>query len=264
MSGPLKGIAQRRNDIFYVDPLELQVKAGWNCRDLSQPENQAHVRELAASIAEVGVLTPLVVFRGDNKIYVSDGHCRLAAALYCIHELKVPIAAVPVKTEGREANEADYALRQILDGKPKTAFELGQVCKRLVGFGWSVEKIAKSSGKSVAAINTALDLQGAPIQVQKMVESGRVSPSLAAKEVRAKGSGATEALSQAIDHAAARGSGKATARDMGGEAKTSRVNKLAYVGEIMERADIEDGGPGHTRITMTDTDWAALQKLLDI
>lgn len=274
MSGTLKEIAKGRSDIFNIDPRELQVKAGWNCRDLSTPENQAHIKELAASIAEIGVVSPLTVFREDAKIYVSDGHCRLAATLYCIHQLKVPIESVPVKTEGRAANEADYVLRQILDGKPKTAFELGGVCKRLLGFGWTIQDIATRSGKSVSAISAALDLQGAPVEVQKMVASGRVSPTLAARTVKAEGSGATETLTRAIDHATQRGKEKATARDIG-EAPKARTSKLALAAEIVERgygnaegeiaeALFKIAGEGKTAIVITDDDWIDLQKLLGI
>lgn len=272
MSGTLKEIHKGRSDIFQIDPAELQVKAGWNCRDLSTPENKAHVAELAASIAEIGVVSPLTVFRENGKIYVSDGHCRLAATLYAIHHMGVPIASVPVKTEGKGANEADYVLRQILDGKPKTAFELGGVCKRLLGFGWSVQDIATRSGKSAAAINAALDLQGAPIEVQKMVASGRVSPTLAAKTVKAEGSGATETLTRAIDHATQRGKDKATARDIG-EAPKIKKNRLALAAEIVERGynneDNEEDDPtpgreGMVTLTITQDDWIDLQKLLGI
>ena len=264
MSGTLKEIAKGRSDIFYIDPRELQVKAGWNCRDLTQAENKAHILELKESISLIGVVSPLTVFREDSKIYVSDGHCRLAAALMAIGE-GVPIESVPVKTEGRAANEADYVLRQILDGKPKTAFELGGVCKRLLGFGWTVSDIATRSGKSVAAINASLDLQGAPIEVQKMVASGRVSPTLAAKTVKAEGNGATETLTKAIDHATQRGKGKATARDIGNEPK-ARTSKLALAADIVERAfDNElDADDDNVALVMTKDDWIDLQKLLGL
>jgi ParB-like chromosome segregation protein Spo0J len=266
MTGTLKEIAKGRSDIFYVDPRELQIKAGWNCRDLSTIENRDHVRELAESIAEIGVVSPLTVFREGDKIYVSDGHCRLAATLYAIHEMKAPIASVPVKTEGRSANEADYVLRQILDGKPKTAFELGAVCKRLVGFGWTIAEIAKRSGKSPSAINAALDLQGAAPEVQKMVASGRISASLAAKTVKAEGVAAADTLTKAIDHAKQRGSEKATARDIG-EAPKVRQSKIALVAEIVERgykAGEYLESADHTILSLDTDDWIDLQKLLGI
>ena len=64
-----------------------------------------------------------------DRIYVSDGHCRLAAKLY------------------------------------KTTFELGTIYNRLVGYGWTVADITAKTGKSAASINAALDLQGAPPEV---------------------------------------------------------------------------------------------------
>lgn len=264
MTGSLKEIAKGRSDVYLIDPRVLEIKGGWNCRDLSEPTNKAHVLELKASIIELGVLTPLVVFKEDNHIYVSDGHCRLAATLLAINE-GAAIASVPVKTEGRAANEADYVLRQILDGKPKTAFELGAVCKRLLGFGWTVEQIAARSGKSTSAINASLDLQGATPEVQRLVASGRVSASEAVKVVRKEGSNAAKVLNDAVDHATQRGATKATARDIGSEPKAPRKNKLALAGEIISRGyDNDLTEENMIQIMLTHDDWIELQKLLDI
>ena len=116
-------------------------------------------------------LTP----EGD-RIYVSGGHCRLAARLY------------------------------------KTTLELGATYKRLVGYGWTVADIAAKTGKSAASVNAALDLQGAPPEVQRLVASGRVSPTLAAQTVKRDGELATAVLANAVDHAAQRGKERATLR----------------------------------------------------
>lgn len=263
MTGTLKEIAKGRSDVFMIDPRELQVKGGWNCRDLNEPTNRAHVMELKASIAEIGVVTPLVVFREDDKIYVSDGHCRLAATLLAISE-GAAIESVPVKTEGRAANEADYVLRQILDGKPKTAFELGAVCKRLLGFGWTVDQIAARSGKSASAINASLDLQGATPEVQRLVASGRVSASEAVKVVRKEGANAAKVLNDAVDHATQRGATKATARDIGSAPKPARTSKLALAAEIVTRGYDNEHAEGMVEIYITHDDWIDLQKLLDL
>jgi hypothetical protein len=91
-----------------------------------------------------------------------------------------------------------------------------------VGYGWTVADIAAKTGKSAASINAALDLQGAPPEVQKLVASGRVSPALASSIVNRDGEDATAALANAVDHAAQRGKERATQRDIGLEPKSPR------------------------------------------
>ena len=84
-----------------------------------------------------------------------------------------------------------------------------------MGYGWTVADIAAKTGKSAASINAALDLQGAPPEVQRLVASGRVSPTLAAQTVKRDGEQATAVLTNAVDHAAQRAKERATQRDFG-------------------------------------------------
>jgi ParB-like chromosome segregation protein Spo0J len=270
MSGVLQDIAIKRSPIYHIDPRVLKIKENWNARNPDDPDNSAHIMSLAYSIAEVGVLQPLTVFREGETVYVSDGHCRLAATLFAIEHLGAPIESVPVQTEGRQANEADYVFRQLLDGKPKTPLELGSIYKRLVGYGWPIAAIAAKSGKSVSSVNDALNLQGAHPDVQKLVASGRVAPTAALKAVKTDGAKAPEALAKAVDHATQRGAAKATVRDLGGEAKEPRKQRLTRVSELIEEADVLDGFEladkykDNTIIVMTDDAWRELQKLLEI
>jgi ParB-like chromosome segregation protein Spo0J len=265
----LKEIAVRRSDVFWVDPASLSIKDGWNARVDEDPDNKQHILDLAQSIAELGVLTPLIVFREGDKIFVSDGHCRLAAVKHATTVLGASIASIPVQTEGRSANEADYVLRQLLDGKPKTPFELGMIYKRLVGFGWPIAQIASRSGKSLASVNAALDLQGAPPEVQKLVASGRVSATQAIKTVKAEGAEASKSLTQAVDRAVKKGKKKATAKDLA-PANGPRLQKLTRVGQILEKGEILSGDDGvqarqnRTIIVLRDSAWRELQGILKI
>ena len=237
----VKELAVKRSDIFYVDPCNLKVKPGWNARNTDDPENREHILTLARSIAQVGVQEALTVYRDANEIWLSDGHCRLAATFYAIDTLKADIKAIPVKTEGREANEADHVFSQILRnaGKPLTPYEAGTVYKRLVGYGWSTADIALKSGKSKASIEAALDLQGAPVQVQKLVASGRVSATLATETIKKEGAAkATETLNNAVDAATQKGKTRATKADIGAAptTKLTASGKLARIREIVDEA----------------------------
>ena len=237
----IKELALKRSDIFYVDPRVLKVKPGWNARNGEDPENKAHILSLAQSIAQVGVQEALTVYRDANEIWLSDGHCRLAATFYAMDTLGADIKAIPVKTEGREANEADHVFSQILRnaGKPLTPYEAGTVYKRLVGYGWTIADIALKSGKSKASIEAALDLQGAPVQVQKLVASGKVSATLATDTIKREGAQkATQTLHDAVDVATQKGKARATKADIGEApvAKLTASGKLARIREILDEA----------------------------
>lgn len=271
MGGALRDIATKRSDVFHVAPSELQVKAGWNCRNLNDADNKAHVASLKMSIREVGVQEPLSVFREGDTTYVSDGHCRLAAVLELLSE-GVEIATVPVKTEGRGASEADAVLRQALDGKPKTAFELGIIFKRLMGYGWTEEQIAAKSGKGIQSVRMSLELQAAPAPVLKMVASGRVAPTLAVQVLAKEGENAAKVLSDAVDTAAQQGKTHATAQHIGSTPTAPRKARLTQVSEIIEKCELVESEDDLSSvdwsncvaIVMTDSERTNLFRLLDI
>ena len=77
----LKELSVKRAALLYFDPRTLKIKPGLNVRDLTTPDNRAHVEWLAESIAESGVRTPLEIFSEGDDIFVANGHCRLKAAI---------------------------------------------------------------------------------------------------------------------------------------------------------------------------------------
>jgi ParB family chromosome partitioning protein len=259
-----------RAPFYHVDPRTLKVRAGWNSRAPEDEENKAHVLALADSIAEIGVLEPLTVFLEKDALWVIDGHCRLAATLIAIKR-GADIKSIPVKTEGgRGINEADRVFSQIArnSGKPLTLFEQGTVYKRLVAYGWTVEDIARKAGKGVSHVNSALDLQGAPAEVRKLVASGRVAPSLALRTVKEQGGEkAAQTLSNAVDAAMQQGKTHATARHIGEAPKAARKQILTRVKELFDESEgtrIDDTATVGVVVKFTDSAWAELARILDI
>ena len=261
----LKGLAKGRSDIFHIDPRDIRQKEGWNSRSADDPDNKEHVESLALSIAEIGVQEPLTVFREGGVIYVSDGHCRLAAALLAIQR-GAEIKSVPVKTEGRGASEVDFVLSQITrnSGKPLTPFEQGHVYKRLLGYGWLVGDIAKRAGKSDSHVNACLDLQGAPQQIRNLVASGAVAPSLAMKVMKGRTpEEATTTLNNAVDTAHQQGQSRATARHIGQEPKAGKKHPLTRMRELFSEeagTDVDTSG-ARTIITVSESVWAEIARL---
>lgn len=57
---------------------------------------EAHIANLTKVVRETGKLDPIEVFAMDGKLFVVDGHCRLAAYLNagCKESLKIPVRLV--------------------------------------------------------------------------------------------------------------------------------------------------------------------------
>jgi ParB/RepB/Spo0J family partition protein len=216
----LKSVAESRSAVFNMDPRKLVLRDDWNARDMRDPDNVAHVKELEASIESEGVREPLTVVMEGDEVVVKNGYCRTTAVNNLLAR-GVEIATVPCITEPRGSNDADHVFSQILrnSGKPLSPFEQGRVYKRLIAFGWTAATIATKSGKSVAHVNQALQLQQAPAEVQQLVATGDVSATLAAKVIRQSGAkeGAVK-LAKAVKAAKAAGKSHATEKHVEPEA----------------------------------------------
>lgn len=239
----IKGLTSGRSDTFRLNPYLIKVEKGWNSRDFSTPENQEHVDNLARSIAEIGVKEPLTVFWKNNAPVLTDGESRLRATLRAIEVYGAEIVSIPVKTEDKGASEADRVMSQIVrnSGKPLTVFEQAKVFKRLVGFGWDVNDIARKAGCSSARVNQLLELIAAPEAIHKMVTEGRVSATLAWQAVKAASSDeeAVETLEKAVENANEQGRARATAKDVEAGA-TPRVSFKREMKAAFEAARIDN------------------------
>jgi ParB-like chromosome segregation protein Spo0J len=213
-TGGLKALATDRSDLFRLNPYNITVKDGWNSRDMRDPDNQAHVDELARSIAAIGVQEPLTVYMDGGKPVLTDGHCRLLAALRAIETYGAEIRSIPVKTEPRGSDEKDRLLSQIIrnGGKRLSPLEQGGVYKRLLNLGWTEAEIARRTGAQQIQVSRYIDLQAAPEPVLDLVATGQVSATLAIETIQKRGDEqAAEILTAAAETAKARGKKKATA-----------------------------------------------------
>jgi ParB-like chromosome segregation protein Spo0J len=202
-----------RSDLLKVAPADIHIKQDWNVRE-DTPEYRQHVVDLAESIYQNGVETPLKGYydKLDNKIYLTNGHSRMLAIALIKTKYGTEIKSVPLILEDRHASEADRTLTLLTSnsGKPLSTLEQGWVYKRLLKLGWSEELIASKSGVNVQTVTRALNLQGAPEPLKQMIRQGEVSASLAIDTIRANGQDATEILKEAKEVAKADGKQKVT------------------------------------------------------
>lgn len=264
----IKGLASGRSDTFRVNPLLLAVEEGWNSRDLSTPDNQAHIDELARSIAANGVREPLKAYLSGDRLIVTNGHCRLAAVKRAIEVYGAEIMTVPVMTEERYANDADRLLTQIVSnsGKPLTTLEQGVVYRRLSALGWTNDQIAERTGKSVTHVIMNLELQAAPPSVIAMIKEGKVAPTLAWQTMKASATeeAAVEALENGIKAAQDAGRSKATAKHIRSGATAAGAPKKASLKACFEKAKIDNSMDDKVTIEFDPETFETVRRLLNL
>ena len=273
----MKNVANGRSDLYRVDPAIIQVKPDWNSRSAADPANIEHIKELKASISEIGVKKPLVCYMENEVVYVSDGHCRLQAVQQLIAE-GVEIKSVPVQVEDRFANEADRIFSQIVhnQGKPLTGLEQAKVFKRLMDLGWSQKDIALKAGMSGGRVSQLLELLTLPISLQMFITEGKASANMVLNVFKKHNSdekATLEELSGAVKVAQESGRKRAMPKDTeGGEggsekpAKSPKANLKAHLKALIEKAYVDeniDDSENTVTWSVSETDWAELMEMID-
>ncbi len=218
---------------------DLHVRPQFNAAREADPAHLDYVDELAQAIAANGFKQsrPLVVAPGaDGRMYVSDGHTRLAAAKLANEKYGAKIEFLPCVDEGEGVSEDDRIAGLIVhnNGRPLTALGQASVLKQLMGRGHPVEVAARMTGMSVAKARDLLTLAGAPVEVRDMVASGRVSSTLAIQTMKDDGQQAVTILKDADTKARAAGKKKVTKRDVKGKVKRSKMVTVAMVRERLD------------------------------
>jgi ParB family chromosome partitioning protein len=164
-------------------PREDQAQAGLRMLPLDrivpnphQPRgrvDQESLEGLAASIAEVGLLQPIVVRpqEGEGTFVLVAGERRWrAAGLAGLREIPALVR------EGEETSLLTEALVENLQREDLSPLEeAGAFQQLLEDFGWTHEEVGKRVGKSRAAVTNALRLLQLPPPIQGLLERGELS-----------------------------------------------------------------------------------------
>lgn len=243
-------------DIYMVTLDAVRLRPGFNDARESDPDYEAHIRELADSIKANGFYRhkPLTVFAAaDGFLYLSDGHSRYQAALLANDE-GAGIEAIPVVNEVKGTTDEDRLIGLITNnsGKRLTPYGEGMVCKKLIGRGLSEKEIARRTGFPTQKVSNLLSLIGAPKPIRDMVTTGKVSATTAIKTMRQHGTGAIAALESGVKKADAAGKAKVMPRmvepSKSGKAKpgkhedTERLDWIAESGGVVIRERHQVGG----------------------
>jgi len=132
---------------------------------------EAGIKELAASITEVGILQPLVVRSTTSGFELIAGERRLRAAK------EAGLERVPVLIRQAGENESmELALVENLQRENLSPLETAAAYQALMdGFGLTKEQLAQRLGKSRAAVTNTLRLTHLPERIRALLGEGRLS-----------------------------------------------------------------------------------------
>lgn len=173
---------QMRHDAHYVEELSQQGPAPVGRMialdkidpNPEQPRTEfGDLTELTASIADKGVLEPLLVkpSRATGRWMIIAGERRFRAAT------AAGLTEVPcVEMEVDDNTVAEIALIENMQRKDLTVWEeadgLVALCER---FGYTHEEVAKKLGKSRSSVTEALSIAAIPSDVREMCRQADVS-----------------------------------------------------------------------------------------
>ena len=212
--GVMKELGAKSQDLWFVPLDEINVYPNFNPRVESE-ERTDYIRWLADQMKMHGFKRkhPLSVIvtkeEGKDKIYLTDGHTRYAAAKLARSE-GADIEVCPVVSEpaGKSMEDLTFDLVLANSGEKLKPIELAIVCKRLVNFGNDSAMIAEKLGMSGTYVDNLLMLAAAPLQIRKMVMGGQVAANHAIEMMRKHGTGALALLEAQLQKAQAEGKDK--------------------------------------------------------
>ena len=222
----MKAIGAPSGDLWKVPVDKLCIVPGFNVRTRTQ-EYDDHIEWIANSIVENGYYMnePLGVFiMDDGRVVVTEGHSRYEGALRAIKK-GAQLEFLPCVQAPQGTSMADLTVKLVTtnSGKPLSPMEKGEVCKRLVGYGWEVERVAKRLGMTPTYVEDLLTLVGAPSTIKGMVNKGQVSATTAIAEIKKHGGKAVERLKDGLEKAVSSGKGRVTNKTLNGGAKERKA-----------------------------------------
>lgn len=205
-----------KRDLWSVPIAKLHVVEGFNVRTKT-PEFKEHIETLTSLIKENGFdqSKPLSGYAakmgGKDVVCITDGHCRFEAVQAAIKD-GAAIETIPVVMSPKGTTMEDLTVGLVTRnaGRPLTQYEIGTVCKRLVGYGWDEKTIGQRLGIASKRVGDLLELIGAPKAIRDLVEDGTVSASQAIETLKKHGNDAVEKLTAGVQTARAKGKRKAT------------------------------------------------------
>ena len=133
--------------------------------------NDIALNDLAESIKQHGIISPLIVTKKGNDFELIAGERRLRASkLLGLNEVPVIVRAE------QEQKKLEIALIENLQREDLNPLETARAYKRLIDeFNITQEEAAKKVGKARSSVANALRLLALPLEAQEALASGKIS-----------------------------------------------------------------------------------------
>lgn len=247
VQGSVKGATQGMTsaDLWKCPRDRITVDPDFNVRT-HDADYKAHIRAIADSIKANGYMAdkPLAGYvakaEDDSDIIIlTDGHSRLAAFDLAVSEgFQADTLPMVTKPRGTSMEDLTVALVTSNNGRPLSPYEIGVVCKRLVGYGMETADIAKRLGYGKAYVESLLDLIAAPKAIRDLVTTGKVSATLAVETIKKHGKAASKMLADGVQEATAKGKEKVTKKHVEKKEAKASPNKGKKVAKVAEQATL--------------------------
>lgn len=128
------------------------------------------IAELAASVADKGVIQPIVVRPVADGFEVVAGERRFRAAKLA------GLTSVPAVVKDLNDRETlEIAIVENLQREDLNAIDAARAMKQLLDFGMTQEQVAKAVARSRSSVANALRLLTLPAEVQVAIEDGKLT-----------------------------------------------------------------------------------------
>jgi ParB family transcriptional regulator, chromosome partitioning protein len=225
--------------------------------------DEVTLAELAASIAEKGVLQPLLVRPVAEGLEIVTGERRYRAAQLAGLD-RVPV----VVRELSDQQTLEIAIIENLQREDLNAIEEARAFEQLMGFGLTQEQVAQAVGKSRSAVANTLRLLSLPRDSIEALEAGAISAGHARAVLAQQPEDRDWALRQIVSRQLSVRQAEALRRPAGtGRRSAERDARYAALEEdltrfVGSRVRVRGGTKGAIELHFHDTD--ELQRLLEL
>ncbi len=225
-----------RVDAFKLDPREIKIDPAYNVRDMKSEHTRAHIEEIKVSLRDPkigGIKKPIEVRMVGEDAYVTDGECRLTAALEVIAE-GIDIKSIVCIHEAAGTDQIERILNfgTAGQGLRYTELEMAGWCRRALRAGATEEQIAAAAGwKSKASVDQHLKMLEMDNETKAMVAGDgdvTISATTAVNTFKQHGEKTAEVLKAAKVEAKAEGKTKIAPRHVAKvTGKTSKAKQAS-------------------------------------
>lgn len=161
---------------------------------------------------------PLRVRAEDGEVILVDGHNRLPMVQELIAEGTEILFVLCLEFRGNDAERTAHMTATGKQGLVISPLEAGHGYRRLVNWGWPVQRIAANDGVSDTHVEQCILLAEADAAIQDMIVREEVACHVVVDVLRKHGKRAHEVLVAGLEKAKATGGKKVTAKTLNGPA----------------------------------------------